>query len=63
MYLAIQYKEVINMSEMLKIINSSDRELKQRQVARMKNQVAYLNQEIQLIEMTLDTEEPRRKQH
>ena len=48
---------------MLRIINSSDRELKQRQVTRMKNQVAYLNQEIQLIEMTLDTEEPRKKQH
>jgi hypothetical protein len=51
------------MSEMLRILNSTDKESKQRQVARMKNQVAYLNQEIQLIEMSLDTEEPRKKQH
>ena len=64
LHLAIQYNGVIKeMSELLRILNSTNKESKQRQVARMKNQVAYLNQEIQLIEMTLDTEEPRKKQH
>ena len=49
------------MSQMLRILKSTDYESKQRQIARLKHQIAYLTEEIDLIEMTLDAPKTRRK--
>jgi hypothetical protein len=49
------------MSQMIRILKSTDSESRQRQVARLKHKIAYLTEEIQLIEMTLDT--PKTRKH
>ena len=48
------------MERMLKILRSNDHESKQRQVARLKNEIANLTEEVQLIEMTLDLPNPKK---
>ncbi len=42
------------MSQMIKILRSSDREINQRRLTKLKKEEAQISQEIQLIEMTLD---------
>jgi hypothetical protein len=51
--------ENLKMEKMLKILRSNDHESKQRQVARLKNEIANLTEEVQLIEMTLDLPKPK----
>ncbi|MGA2386849.1 MAG: hypothetical protein ABSG33_09985 [Candidatus Bathyarchaeia archaeon] len=43
------------MSKMVKILRSNDRESKQRQLTRLKKEMTQLTEEIQLIELTLET--------
>ena len=42
------------MSTMIKILKSTDNESKQRQVQRLKKEIAQLTEDIQLIELSLD---------
>ncbi len=42
------------MSKLVKILKSDDRESRQRQAARLKNEIVYLTEELQYIEITLD---------
>jgi len=42
------------MSKMIRMLRSDDKELKQRQLVKLKKEVVQINEEIQLIEMTLD---------
>jgi hypothetical protein len=42
------------MSKMIRILKSDDRESKQRQAARLKNEIVYLTEELQYIEITLN---------
>ena len=49
------------MSKFIEILRSSDYESKQRQVARMKKEIAYLTEEVQLIELSLESPRPLRK--
>lgn len=51
----------MSMSKMIRILKSDDRESRQRQVARLKSEIAYLTEEIQLIEMTLDLPKNKKK--
>ena len=39
---------------MIRMLRSDDKELKQRQLVKLKKEVVQINEEIQLIEMTLD---------
>ena len=45
------------MSKMVKILRSDDNETKQRQVTRLKKEIAQLTEHMQLIEMSLDQSE------
>lgn len=42
------------MSKMIKILKSNDKESRQRQLNRMKKEIAQLTEEVQLIELTLE---------
>ena len=42
------------MSQLIKILKSTDYESKQRQVKRLKNEIACLTEEVELIEMSLN---------
>ncbi len=42
------------MSKLVRILKSDDNESRQRQATRLKNEIVYLTEELQCIEITLD---------
>ena len=54
-YDSIYEEGYIGMSKMMKILKSDDHESRQRRLTRLRNEIAYLSEEAELIEMTLDT--------
>jgi len=42
------------MSQLIKILKSTDFESKQRQIKRLRSEIAYLSEEVELIELSLN---------